>query len=219
MINVILLAPPASGKGTQANLLKEKVNLVHLSTGDLLRNAVKKNDEFGKKLNEIMSSGSLVSDDIVMELLNKNILENKDGNGFIFDGFPRTVNQAEKLDNLLSGLDMKLNYVFLLDVDYDILVKRITGRLTCSNCGKIYNIYNEDMSPSVENICDVCSSNLTKRADDNEESFKIRYQEYLDKTYPLIEYYKNKGNLIEIDSSGNIDDIFKEILSFIERDV
>jgi len=215
MKNLILLAPPASGKGTQASLLKTKYNLLHISTGDLLRNAASRNDDISVELNKIMSSGALVSDEIVLELLKKELVNNKNSNGFIFDGFPRNINQAIKLDELFSNLDMKIDYVFLLNADYQILLDRITGRMSCPNCKEIYNL-NNNTRPINDNICNKCGSILIKRSDDNEDSFKIRYQEYLDKTLPLIDYYKEKGVLINIDANKDIDDIQSEISSIME---
>lgn len=218
-MNIILLAPPLSGKGTQASLLKNKLNLVHISIGDMLRKASQNNDDLAKKINEVLSSGALVSDDLAIELLEKALTENKESNGFVFDGFPRTLYQAEKLDELFNELNLNLDYAFLLNVDVDTLEKRIMGRRVCMKCNRVYNIYNSDMMPKVENICDNCDCELTIRSDDNLDSFKVRYQEYLDKTYPIIEYYKNKGNLIEIDSTKNVDEVFKNILSIMKRDV
>lgn len=218
-MNIILLAPPLSGKGTQASLLKNKLNLVHISIGDMLRKASQNNDDLAKKINEVLSSGALVSDDLAIELLEKALIENKESNGFVFDGFPRTIPQAEKLDELFNDLNLNLDYVFLLNVDVDTLEKRITGRRVCMKCNRVYNIYNSDMMPKVENICDNCDCELTIRSDDNLDSFRVRYQEYLDKTYPIIEYYRNKGNLIEIDATKNVDEVFENILSIMKRDV
>lgn len=218
-MNIILLAPPLSGKGTQASLLKNKLNLVHISIGDMLRKASQNNDDLAKKINEVLSSGALVSDDLAIVLLEKALVENKECNGFVFDGFPRTLPQAEKLDELFNELNLNLDYVFLLNVDVDTLEKRITGRRVCMKCNRVYNIYNSDMMPKVENTCDNCDCELTIRSDDNLDSFKVRYQEYLDKTYPIIDYYKNKGNLIEIDSTKNVDEVFGNILSIMKRDV
>lgn len=215
MKNIILLAPPASGKGTQASLLKKDFDLVHISTGDLLRSAASRNDDLGIKLKEIMSSGTLVSDDIVISLLKEKLVENRNSNGFIFDGFPRTVNQAIELDKLLNELEMNIDYVFLMEADYDILLKRITGRRSCPKCGKIYNIYT-DLKPVREDICDVCFEHLVSRSDDNPDSFKIRYQEYLAKTYPLIDYYEEHGKLIRINALDSIEKVYDKILSVMK---
>ena len=148
-MNIILLAPPLSGKGTQASLLKNKLNLVHISIGDMLRKASQNNDDLAKKINEVLSSGALVSDDLAIELLEKALTENKESNGFVFDGFPRTIPQAEKLDELFNDLNLNLDYVFLLNVDVDMLEKRITGRRVCMKCNnhvfvqrKYYNLTN-----------------------------------------------------------------------------
>ena len=209
MVNILLLAPPAAGKGTQAELLKEEFNLYHISTGDLLREASNKNDEFGLSLREILKSGSLVKDDIVLTLL-ENKLQGL-SNGFLLDGFPRNINQAVELDKMLLKEDKNLDYVFFLDVDSSILEKRITGRRMCKECGKIYNIFNYN-----DSIC-TCGGSLYQREDDTKEAFQIRYKTYLDSTLPLVDYYQKKGILYKIDASLEIDKVNKEITSIIGK--
>lgn len=212
MKNIIFLAPPASGKGTQASLLKEKFNMSHISTGDLLREASRNDDDMGIMLRNIMQSGNLVSDEIVINLL-KNKLNTDLKNGFILDGFPRTVNQAIELDKLVNELNLNIDFVFYLNVEKETLKNRITGRRLCQKCGKIYNIYQESV-----NSC-TCGGELYQREDDNVESFNIRYEEYIKKTSPLIDYYEDKNLLIKIDADREINDIFNQISSIMQGDL
>lgn len=209
-MNIILLAPPAAGKGTQAELLTSIYHLNHISTGDLLRNASSSETDFGKNLKKMMESGNLVSDDIVLEVLNR-YLQQCDNLNLLFDGFPRNIYQAEKLDEILGNRNDKIDYVFLLNVPKDILLYRITGRRLCKSCGKVYNVNIDPLKPKNETICDVCGGELFKRQDDNCETFDVRYCEYEKQTYPLINYYQQKGILYEIDSSVSREDIFKQI--------
>ena len=209
-MNIILLAPPAAGKGTQAELLKSAYNLNHISTGDLLRSASLEDSDFGRNLNKIMGSGTLVSDDIVLEVLNK-YLDTTTNMNLLLDGFPRNIYQAEKLDEILKERNGQIDYVFLLNVPKDILLNRITGRRLCKSCGAIYNVNIDPLKPKNETICDKCSSELIVRKDDNEETFNIRYDEYLNQTSPLIGYYQEKGKLYEIDSSVNKENTFNQI--------
>jgi len=209
-MNIILLAPPAAGKGTQAELLKSAYNLNHISTGDLLRSASLEDSDFGRNLNKIMESGTLVSDDIVLEVLNK-YLDTTTNMNLLLDGFPRSIYQAEKLDEILKEKNSQVDYVILLNVPKDVLLNRITGRRLCKSCGAIYNVNIDPLKPKNETICDKCSSELIIRKDDNEETFNIRYDEYLTQTSPLIRYYQEKGNLYEIDSTGSKEEVFNQI--------
>lgn len=213
-MNIILLAPPAAGKGTQAEILTDKYHLNHISTGDLLRNASLEESEFGNKLKMMMESGNLVSDDIVLEVFNHYLEETTNFN-LLLDGFPRNIYQAEKLDELLEKKNEKIDYVFLLNVPKEILLYRITGRRLCKSCGAIYNVNIDPLKPKVDSICDKCGNPLMARKDDNEETFQVRYQEYETQTKPLIEYYQNQGNLYEI-SSISKEETFKQIESIIE---
>ena len=215
-MNIILLAPPAAGKGTQSNLLEKEYNLNHISTGDLLRSASSKNDPLGMKLKEIMESGKLVSDDIVLEVFNS-YLDTTDNMNLLLDGFPRNIYQAEQLDEILEGKNSKIDYVFLLNVSKDVLADRITGRRLCKSCGKVYNVNIESLKPTNDNVCDECGSNLTWRSDDNYETFEIRYNEYLEQTSPLIDYYKNKNVLFEINGEGTTEEIFNHINNIINN--
>ena len=215
-MNIILLAPPAAGKGTQAEILKNTYNLNHISTGDLLRSASREESEFGYNLKKMMESGNLVSDDIVLEVLNR-YLENTDNLNLLLDGFPRNIYQADKLNEILSKKNGQVDYVFLLNVPKDTLLYRITGRRLCKSCGKVYNVNIDPLKPKNESICDECGGELFNRKDDNEETFNIRYGEYEKETYPLINYYKQKNILYEIDSSLSREDTFKQIESILGK--
>lgn len=215
-MNIILLAPPAAGKGTQAELLTEEYNLNHISTGDLLREASQEQTEFGNKLKSMLESGNLVSDEIVLEVLDK-YLDKTNNFNLLLDGFPRDIYQAEKLDELLKLKGSKINYVFLLNVDKDTLLYRITGRRLCKSCGAIYNVNIDPLKPKIDSICDKCGGNLIARKDDNKETFEVRYQEYERQTKPLIDYYLRQNNLYEIDSSISKEDTFRQIKSIFEQ--
>ena len=215
-MNIILLAPPAAGKGTQSEKLEKEYSLNHISTGDLLRNASREENDFGKNLKSIMESGKLVTDDIVLEVLNR-YLDTTDNMNLLLDGFPRNIYQANKLDEILESKDSKVNYVFLLDVPKETLADRITGRRLCKSCGRVYNVNIDSLKPKNENVCDNCGNELFQRSDDNRETFETRYNEYLEQTSPLIDYYKNKNVLYEIDSTRTVEEIFNQIKEIIEN--
>ncbi len=216
-MNIILLAPPAAGKGTQAELLEKKYHLHHLSTGDLLRKSASREDDFGKKIKNILENGVLVSDEIIFQLLDNFMEENKNKN-LLFDGFPRNIHQAKHLEKILNKKNDKLNFVFLLEVEKEILKKRITGRRCCKQCGSLYNINIESLKPKIESICDQCGGNLFQRSDDNEQSFETRYEEYLDKTSALIDYYQKKQLLYHIQADKSKEDVFQELSEIIEKE-
>lgn len=204
MKNIILIAAPGAGKGTLAKSLKEKYSYAHISTGDLLRDAVNKGDELGLKIKDILAQGLLVEDDIVYQVLRNRLQESDCSNGIIMDGFPRNVDQAVKYEEILSDINLDLGVVILLEIEEDKLIERITGRRICPECGEIHNIYNPDIAPKVENTCNKCGSTLYQRSDDNEEALKSRYATYVEKTQPLIDYYKEKNNLYVVDSGKDI---------------
>lgn len=209
MKNLILIAAPAAGKGTLSELLVKKYDYLHISTGDLLRDVSKEETELGKKIAKMLKNGELVTDEIVFQLLENRLTKEDALNGYILDGFPRTINQAIKYDEILKRLQREIGLVVVLDTDYETLKKRIVGRLLCPNCGSIYNTLTENM-PKIENICDKCGATLYKRSDDNEIAFKTRYETYLEKTKPLIDYYQEKGNLFFI-NSDNKEKMLKDI--------
>ena len=205
MKNIIFIAPPAAGKGTQSTMLKERFGFNHLSTGDMLREAISSGSELGVLVKNIIDEGKLVSDDIMVNLI-KEKLANLDGKPFILDGFPRTLNQAKALEDLLT----KDYEVIYLDLSEDEAVARILGRLTCS-CGKSYNLNVDALKPKVEGICDGCGASLIKRGDDNAESFKVRYKSFIDNTKPLMDYYEAKNKLHKIDVNRDVEDILRDI--------
>lgn len=216
MINIILIAPPAAGKGTQANLLCDKYKLAHISTGDLLRAVATKEDELSLKIKEIMQSGRLVSDDIVIELLKERIKEEDCHNGFVLDGFPRNVNQALSYINLAQNMNIPIGHFIFIDVPMEITKKRIVGRLSCK-CGAVYNEEINENKPKVDNTCDLCGSTLIKRSDDNEETFKERYNEYVKETFPVIDFIEKEGLLHKVNGVNSKENILEEISKIIDR--
>lgn len=201
MENLILIAAPGAGKGTLSKQLQERYGYVHISTGDLLREQASKGDELGNKIQKMQAAGQLVTSDIVYAALENKLNDPECEKGYILDGFPRNLEQAEEYDNILKRTGRSLGKVLLLEIDKEDLIERITGRYLCPECGAIYNIYHEEMMPKVDKKCDKCGVDLYQRKDDNLESFETRYQTYLDSTTPLIEFYKNKGVLEIVDAS------------------
>ena len=216
MKNLILLGPPGAGKGTQARTLCEKYGFVQLSTGDMLREAKKDESDLGRKVAVIMAKGELVTDEIVIGLIEKK-LTNEDNNiGFVFDGFPRTLAQADALGNLLDSIGQTLDHVIELYVDDEKLVQRIIGRFTCSSCGELYHKITKP--PKHEGICDICGSKdkFNFRQDDNENSLKITLLAYYSDTSPLIGYYHVFNKLRKINGLGSVDEIQNKIRNFIK---
>jgi len=213
MKNIIFIAPPAAGKGTQSELLVKEFNYEHISTGDLLR--VKQNDGslLGNKIKELLASGNLIDDEIVTDLLKEKLASIK--GPYILDGYPRNLNQAQTLENILSKLNLSIDAVIYLNVDCDLAMKRALGRITCPKCKKTYHKYNEATKPKINNICDDCNVELVGRSDDNEESFKVRFNTYINNTEPLLNYYKELGKLVVIDKNDTPDETFEEVKKVI----
>lgn len=209
-MNIIFIAPPAAGKGTQSDLICNKYNMKHISTGDLIRKTINSESEKSLELKEIIEQGKLVSDEFILSLVKDEI---KDGNSYIFDGFPRNINQAKLFDELLSSLNKKVDYVIYLKVDKELAAKRILGRISCPTCGKVYNDQIKESMPKQEGLCDQCNVELLKRNDDNEITFNKRFDTYIEETEPLLDYYKDKLNII--DSSQDKYKIFKQIENII----
>lgn len=204
-MNIILLGPPGAGKGTQARHLVETRGMVQLSTGDMLRDAMASGSEMGKKVSKIMEAGQLVTDEIVIGLIEER-LNAEHGAGFIFDGFPRTLAQADALAALLAKLGQSLHTVIEMRVDDEALVARITGRFTCGACGEVY--HDTTRPAKVAGTCDNCgSTDMKRRADDNEDSLRTRLMEYYKKTSPLIGYYYAKGDLRPVNGLADIDEV------------
>lgn len=215
MKNIIFIAPPAAGKGTQSTLLKEKYNIAHISTGDLLRKASLEENGRGYYIKDCLKSGKLVSDEITLELLTERLKQTDCKNGFILDGFPRNLDQAIAYEKLLEELQIDLGFVIFLNVSKELAEKRILGRETCPQCGAVYNDQIEVSMPKVSGICDVCGSHLTKRKDDNPETFSIRYDTYMEHTKPLIDHYQKLGVLYTVPSTDK-NETFKMIEEIIK---
>ncbi len=199
MSSIILLGAPGSGKGTLAQQLKTKLNIPHISTGDMFREAVKGNTPMGLKASSYMKDGHLVPDDITIGVVDERFTKEDVKKGFILDGFPRTIPQAEAFDSIIKNKGLKIDAVILLDVDQGLIVRRITGRRSCPSCGNVYHI--ETVKPKVEGICDSCSTKLIQRKDDTEEVVKERLETYEKQTAPLIDFYSAKKILLKIDAS------------------
>jgi adenylate kinase len=215
MANVILLGPPGAGKGTQAKRLEESRGMVQLSTGDMLKEAIAKGTELGRRVEGIMARGELVTDEIVIGLIDAKMQEGAEG-GFIFDGFPRTLKQADALGDLMARKGATLDAVIEMQVDDAALVARITGRFTCGNCGAVY--HDVTHPTKVAGVCNVCgSTNLKRRADDNEETLKTRLMEYYKKTSPLIGYYYAKGQLSAIDGLAEVGAVAGAIAKVLDK--
>ena len=212
MKNIIFIAPPAAGKGTQAKLVSIEYNIPHISTGDLLREEMAKCSEIGLSIKKDMDAGNLVSDEVITTLLKNRITSSDCKNGYILDGYPRNLAQAKLYNDLLEELNLDKGIVIFFDIDKEVALKRTLSRIICSNCGSSYNLLVEDLKPQKENICDRCNSELKTRADDTEEVFIHRFDTYLNSTKDLIEYYKNLGLLHQIDvSDKDAKTIFEEV--------
>lgn len=209
-MNIILLGPPGAGKGTQSGRLVANRGMKQLSTGDMLREAVKAQTPVGIKAKAVMDAGELVSDEIVSDLIDAELAELDDATGAIFDGYPRTEAQAESLDELLTKHGRTLDCVIELEVDVDALVERITGRFSCANCGALY--HDTANPPSKEGVCDTCgSTEFKRRPDDNEETVRTRMQEYRAKTAPILPGYEARGIVRRVDGMASIDELTAKI--------
>ncbi len=214
-MNLILLGPPGAGKGTQARILVEERNMVQLSTGDMLRAAQSSGTEMGKRVAEVMARGELVTDEIVIGLIEEQ-LTTVEADGFIFDGFPRTLAQADALGDLLNKTGQTLDAVIEMRVDDEALVARITARSTCGDCGEVYNDLTKPI-PADGKCVNCGGTEFKRRADDNEDSLKQRLMEYYKKTSPLIGYYYAKGDLSAVDGLGEIDKVAGAIRAVLDR--
>ncbi|MGM9948439.1 adenylate kinase [Floccifex sp.] len=213
-MNIFIMGAPGSGKGTFSNRIKEEFNLNHISTGDIFRENISKGTELGLQAKAYSEKGLLVPDEITNKMVKDflSTLEDKK-NGYLLDGYPRTLDQAKAFEEMTNGTDLAVEKIVVMDVPFDELTRRITGRRTCKKCGAIYNIYSKP--PKVEETCDCCQTPLTQRKDDNAESLKVRLDEYSKNTEPVISYYEEKGMVSKVDASKSIDEIWpvlKEIL-------
>ena len=209
-MNIILLGPPGAGKGTQAKFLEDSFKIVQLSTGDMLRAAVKSGSELGRQAKEIMEAGKLVPDTLVINLISERIDQPDAKNGYILDGFPRTVPQAQALDTMLAEKGQKLDHVIEMKVVDDILVERICGRYSCAKCGAGY--HDSFQKPKVAGVCDGCGgTEFKRRADDNAETVKTRLSQYHDQTAPILPYYQGKGILKSVDGMAEIGEVTRQL--------
>jgi len=213
-MRIVLLGAPGAGKGTQAKILIEKYGIPQISTGDLLRAAVASGTTLGKEAKSYMDKGELVPDSVVLGMVEERLKQDDCKKGYILDGFPRNTVQAEALDKMLASLDMSLTAALSVDVPFEDLMKRLTGRRTCKSCGQMYNIYFK--APAKEGICDKCSGELFQRDDDKEATIKKRLEVYSAQTEPLMGYYKSKGILKSVSGTGSIDEIFSKVCAILE---
>ncbi|HEX3861548.1 MAG TPA: adenylate kinase [Stellaceae bacterium] len=209
-MNLILLGPPGAGKGTQAKRLEQSHGLVQLATGDMLRAAVASGSRLGQEVKAIMEAGHLVPDDVLIAMIEARIAEPDSAEGFILDGFPRTVPQAEALDAMLAAGGRALDHVILMEVDEPVLIDRLSGRFSCGGCGaSFHERYNR---PQVEGVCDICgSTHMVRRADDRVEALATRFAAYRDQTTPILPYYRARGILRTIDGMADIDEVTRQI--------
>ena len=217
MKNIIFIAPPAAGKGTISSRVREAYKIPHISTGDLLRDEIKNETKLGIEIKDAMARGEFVSDEVITKLLKKRLSSKDAKKGYILDGYPRNISQANTYDNLLKELDYDEGAVIFLDIDKDVAMERALSRVVCSKCGLSYNLVDPELSPVKEGICDACGSLLKTRTDDNEETFAKRFDTYMKETYPLVEYYENKNNLIKINvTEMSADEVFEEVKKVIK---
>ena len=209
MLNIVLLGPPGAGKGTQAELIVDKYGIPQISTGDIFRANIKNGTELGKKAKEYMDRGDLVPDELVVDLVKDRIEQDDCADGFMLDGFPRTVFQAEELDKIMEARGLKINAVLNIDVKPEKLVKRIAGRRVCRSCGATYNV--DYKAPEKEGVCDKCGGEVYQRADDTEETVQNRIKVYFSQTAPLIDYYEKSDVIVNINGDQAESAVFAEI--------
>jgi len=214
-LKIILLGPPGAGKGTQAKSISQAYSIPHISTGDIFRKNISEKTPLGVEAKGYMDKGQLVPDELTINLVKDRLTQEDCKNGFLLDGFPRTVKQAEALDAFLDKNKMAIDAALLIDVPSTLILERMTGRRVCPECGASYHIKN--IPPKVEGICDLCGASLIQRKDDNEETVKERLNVYERQTQPLVEYYKEKGKLISADGTKDIDVVFSDIRNMLGR--
>jgi adenylate kinase len=213
-MKIILLGPPGAGKGTIAKALMQIDGSVQISTGDILRAAIAAGTELGKQVETAMAAGNLVTDELVMGIMEQRLLEEDCQKGYLLDGFPRTMPQAEALRDLLAKLDEKLDCALELDMPRDVIIDRLTTRRTCTNCGEIYNV--KSKPPLVDGVCDVCGNDIVQRDDETEEAIENRLQIYKEQTAPLVDFYRDEGLLVSVPTS-DLDPVLAAIKERLKR--
>jgi adenylate kinase len=212
--HLIFLGPPGAGKGTQAKRIKENFGFEHISTGELLRNEIRSGTPLGKEISNIIKNGELVSDEVIVEIVRKYLTLEIIKKGFVFDGFPRTVGQAEKFDLIVKQLNFNIDVVLYVEIDENTAIDRISNRRTCSKCGAIYHLkYNP---PKIDGVCDKCGGSLYQRDDDKESTVRNRFEIYMTQTFPLVEYYRKRELLVNIDGTKTPDGIFNDIIAALK---
>lgn len=216
-MNLILVGPPGAGKGTQAKLISKKNNIPHISTGDIFRKNIKEKTPLGIEAKSFIDKGQLVPDDVTIAIVEDRLIQEDCKDGFLLDGFPRTVKQAEALDSFLKGMGKKIDRVLLIDVPANFILERMTGRRVCQSCGSSFHI--KFNPPKVDEICDNCGSQLIQRKDDSEQTVKERLDVYERQTQPLVQYYSNRRALSAVNGTGSIDQVFESVCNILGRDV
>ena len=212
---IILLGPPGAGKGTQAAKISEYLSIPHIATGDIFRDAIKQGTELGRRAKEYLEKGELVPDEIVNAIVRERISMDDCRNGFILDGYPRTLNQARALDDMLDDMGKSIDVVLNLIVPEDEIVRRLSYRRICRRCGAVYHLINNP--PRVDGICDKCGGELYQREDDREDVIRNRLRVYHERTEPIVKYYKDRGLLVDINGSGSIDEVWSRIKSVLDK--
>lgn len=212
-MNIVMLGPPGAGKGTQAKFISKEFAIPHISTGDMLREEMSAHSELGKRVEKVIKSGKLVEDSLMIEIVKDRLSRSDVEKGFILDGYPRTLSQAESLDELLKLLGKDVEYAFYVEVPEDVIIKRLSARRVCPQCGRIYNLISNP--PKVDELCDVCHVPLITRDDDKPETVERRYRVYYEMTFPVIEYYRKKNILFTIDGTLAVEKVKDMLLNIL----
>ena len=213
-MNIIFMGPPGAGKGTQANNIIDNYDIPHISTGDIFRAAIKNETALGVEAKSYLDSGKLVPDSLTIKIVEQRLLQDDCKNGFLLDGFPRTINQAKALDEMLENMGKKVDLAINLEVPFDVLIERLIARRMCKDCSTSFHL--EFNPPKIANVCDRCEGELYQRSDDNENSVKTRLETYLEETQPLIEYYNLKNVLKNVNGLQTMDKVFNDIKNIVE---
>ncbi len=208
-LNILIMGPAGAGKGTMSEKIMETYHIPHLSTGDMFRAEVKNNTQLGQEAKSYMDKGQLVPDELTVGILLARIAQDDCQNGYLLDGFPRSTAQVEAFENKVKGTSLEVNLVINLDVDNEVLIERIENRRICQNCGAVYNL--KVKAPAVEGVCDECGGKLYQRSDDNRESLQKRLQSYQDETFPVLQYYREFGLVVDVDATQSIEKVWQQV--------